>query len=42
MKTDREREMKRNEAISILMEHEVYAVSYSLMRRVKSGNKPTC
>lgn len=41
MKTEREREMKRNEAISILMEHEVYAVSYSLMRRIKSGNVPT-
>lgn len=30
--------MKRNETICTLMEHEVYAVSYSLMRRIKTGN----
>lgn len=30
--------MKRNETICTVMEHEVYAVSYSLMRRIKTGN----
>lgn len=30
--------MKRNETICTLMEHEVYAVSYSVMRRIKTRN----
>ena len=30
--------MKRKETICTLMEHEVYAVPYSVMRRIKTGN----
>ena len=29
--------MKRNETICTVMEHEVYAVSYSVMRRIKTA-----
>ena len=35
---EREKETKRNETICTLMEHEVYAISYSVMRRIKTGN----